>query len=345
MPAPPEAWKKAFRDHCDGDEDLDNHFDAAKYCELEFDAGELGTARLLFEHERKPLRWLLQRETDGLRLRLVNEGLDADAVVVHFYPYEYPDQPKPVKELHNSIQVSPPSGLFVASCGDTRTGIITPPALVLKGLAGLGVSPELARSQRTPTSAISLIRLYELWATARIVHHPLSFSFRRRVLQRIELGICDLLYGEAKLFGSGPRRDATMGDPVRLTQQMARVIPETGIRVMINTLAREVLALQTKRRAEYFARKVLPHISCTVAIPSPDPMNGRPWMAEFAFRLASAPETLEAWAAARLAKGLGFLFKYNTIFKAARYIVMAGEATAGPKPLSAGSLHERWDWT
>ena len=136
-----------------------------------------------------------------------------------------------------------------------------------------------------------------------------------------------------------------MGDPARLTQQIARAIPETGIRAIVSTLAREVLALPTKGRAEYFASKVFPLVSYTVAIPSPDFLNGRLWIAEFALRLASAPDTLRPWAAERLAKGLEFLLRYDTIVKAARYVVMAGEANAGPKPLSAGPLHEQWDWT
>ena len=245
MPAPASVWKKVFRDHCDGDPALDNEFDAAKYCKLQFDAAELGTTTLLFEHECRPLRWLVQREGRGLQLRLVNEGLDIDAAVVDFYPYENPDQPKtsPAKVFYNATKISPPSGLFVASCGDTRTGMITPPVPVIKGFAGLGMTPQLAHNPRAVKSVESLIRLYELWATARIVHHPVSFSFRRRVLQRIELAICDLLYGEAKLLGSTPLSDMTTNEGARsILQKIARSIPEGAVRAIVGTLGSEMLA-------------------------------------------------------------------------------------------------------
>jgi hypothetical protein len=348
MPAAASAWKKLFRDHCDGDSALDNEFDAAKYCKLQFDAAELGTTTLLFEHERRPLRWLVQRGGHGLQLRLVNEGLDIDAAVVDFYPYEHPDQPKPsaAKVFYSATATSPPSGLFVASCGDTRTGMITPPAPVIRGFAGLGMTPQLAHSPRSVKSIESLIRLYELWATARIVHHPVSFSFRRRVLLRIELEICDLLYGEAKQLTSIPLSDMPTSDAARsILQKLVRSIPEGAVRAIIGSLGSEVLVLPTNRRADYFAHKVFPLVPYTAAIPSPDSFNGRPWMAEFALRLASATDTLEPWAEDRLSTGLEFLLKYNSIFRAARFIVLAGEISAGPRPLSAGALHEQWEWT
>ncbi len=347
MPAAASAWKKLFREHCDGDRALDNEFDAAKYCKLQFDAGDLGTTTLLFEHERKPLRWLVQREGHGLQLRLVNEGLDIDAAIVDFYPYEHPDQPttSSAKAFYNETAISPPSGLFVASCGDTRTGMITPPAPVIKGLAGLGMTPQLAHSPRTVKSVESLIRLCELWSTARIVHHPVSFSFRRRVLLQIELAICDLLYGEAKLLTSIPLSDMPTNDAAdAILQKLVGSIPEGAVRAIISKLASELRALPTMSRAEYFARKIFPLIPCATAIPAPDSLNGRPWMAEFALRLASAADSLEPWAADRLSKGLEFLLKHNTIFRAARFIVLAGEVTVGPRPLSAGALHEQWEW-
>src|SRR5205814_7524831 len=106
--------------------------------------------------------------------------------VVDFYPYEHPDQPttSSAKAFYNPTAISPPSGLFIASCGDTQAGMITPPAPVIRGLAGLGMTPQLTQKPRTVKCVESLIRLYELWATARIVNHPVSFSFRRRVLLR-----------------------------------------------------------------------------------------------------------------------------------------------------------------
>jgi len=342
MPLTASAWKKLFRDHCDGDPALDNEFDAAKYCKLQFDAAELGTTTLLFEHERRPLRWSVHREGRGLQLRLVNEGLDIDAAMVDFYPYEHPDQPKqsPAKAFYTATGISPPSGLFVATSGDTRTGMITPPAPVIRNLAGLGMTPQLAHNARSVQSVESLIRVYGLWATARIVHHVLSFSFRRRVLLRIELAICDLLYGEAKLLTSIPLSDMTTND----AQKIARSIPEDAVRANIGRLGSEVLALPTNRRAEYFARYIFPLVPYTAAIPSPDSFNGRPWMAEFALRLASAADTLEPWADGRLSKGLEFLLKYNTIFRAARFIVLASEVSVGARSLSAGALHEQWEW-
>ena len=137
----------------------------------------------------------------------------------------------------------------------------------------------------------------------------------------------------------------TTQDAVRsILQKIAGSIPEGAVRASLGSLGPAVLALPTNRRADYFARKVFPLVSYSTAISSPDSIDGRSWMAEFALRLASAPDTLEPWADHGFSKGLEFLLKYTTIISAARFIVLAGEVSAGPRPLSAGALHEQWEW-
>ncbi|MBS1982550.1 MAG: hypothetical protein JST16_00145 [Bdellovibrionales bacterium] len=68
-------------------------------------------------------------------------------------------------------------------------------------------------------------------------------------------------------------------------------------------------------------------------------------MAEFALRLASAPDTIASWAKGHLVQGLQFALKYHPIMRAARYIVLSGDLASGSKPLTAGPLHEGWEWS
>lgn len=338
MPVSASDWKRAFCEHCDGDPALENYVDEAKECRLRFDAGELGVSTVRLEHERRPLRWHVRRTHQGFTLRLINESIDDDTTVVDRYAYELPDQPVTTPGAQFTTPVpTPPTGLFVARNQKAQTGIIAPPALVIKGLAGLGVDPQLQRRRPIPRDIEELIHAYERWATARIIHHPLSFSFRRRVLTTIESAICDLLYQETKLLG-GPATEAGL-------ERIRNSIPEPSIRSVVTKLRTEVLSLRTSSRADCFARRLFPHLSYPTAIPSPNPLNGRIWMAEFALRLASAPQTLAPWAKDYLGKGLQFALKYSTIMRAARYIVLGGDLAVGAKPLSAGPLHEGWDWS
>lgn len=337
MPITAAEFRHAFLEHCDGDPGLENYFDDAKECRIHFDAGELGVCTVRLEHERRPLRWHAQRTNHGFTIRLVNEGEDDDTTVVDRYPFELPDQPNTIPAANFATSVlTPPSGLFVARNLKAQMGIIAPPALVVKGLAGLGIHPQVRQRRPIPQDIEELVHTYARWATARVIHHPLSFSFRHRVLTAIDAAISDLIYKETKVLG-GPITEAQV-DRIRNS------VAEVGIRTLLTTLRADVLSLRTSSRADCFARRLFPLLSYPTAIPSPAPSNGRLWIAEFALRLASAPDTLAPWAKDYLGKGLQYLLKHNSIVRAARYIVLSGDLAAGSKPLSAGPLHKGWEW-
>lgn len=342
MPVSAAAWRTAFRDHCDGDPTLDNSFDEAKEGRLCFDAGELGVNTLRFEHERRPLRWHVQRISHGYTVRLVNEGADDATTVVEAYTFEHPDQATtaPSQKFVTPVAAPPPGGLLLACSHETRTGIITPPVGVLKGLAGLGLNPTVGQRHPAPNDIASLLQTYERWATSRVIHHPLSLSFRRRVLTALEAAVFDLLYQETNVLGSR--------DDVKWEEKLARLlrsIPEASIRTLLPTLRNEVLELPMTSRADCFARHVCPLLSLAWTHASTDQHYDRIWMAEFALRLASAPQTVGEWAKERLRIGLQFVLKHTTIIRIARYIILAGDGAIGAKPLSAGSLHDGWEWS
>ncbi|MCZ2152955.1 MAG: hypothetical protein LC114_03470 [Bryobacterales bacterium] len=339
MPISAADWKHAFLEYCDGDPALDNHVDGARECRLHFDAGELGTSTVKLEHERRPLRWHVGRSNQKVTLRLINESVDDDATVVDLYSYELPDHSTtlPAQQFTTPV-LTPPSGLFVARNQKTETGVIVPPGLVLKGLSGLGVSPQLRRRRPLPQDIEELVDVYRRWATARLVRHPLCFSYRNRILATIESDICDLFYQESKIVGGA----ATETRPERIRNS----IYEPKVRFLLPTLRAEILDLRPSSRGDYLARKLFPLLSCsTTTIPSPDPVNGRRWIAEFVLRLASAPETLAQWATDHLGQGLLFVLKHNSLIRVARYVVLSGDVAAGAKPLSAGPLHHGWEWS
>jgi hypothetical protein len=342
MPVTAAEWKKAFRAYCSGDPTLENYLDEAKDCRLHFDAGELGESTVRFEHERRPLRWHAQRTNHGFRLRLVNEAFDDDATLVDVYSFAKPDQPmtQPGKDFATAVDTPPPSGLFLARNGKVHAGIVTPPALVLRGLASLGISPALGVYRRQPDQIATMIHTYAQWSTARIIHHPLAFSFRQRVLLRIESAISDLVYQETKILGHSANQSCDEAGLGRLRTS----INEPNIRLLLQSLRVEVLKVPTRGRPECVARQLLPLLKYGTEVPSPDPNNGPAWIAEFALRLASAPETLLPWAEERLQPGLRFLLKYPLIMRVARYIVLASDVASGARPLTAGPLHEGWEW-
>jgi hypothetical protein len=341
MPVTPSDWRSAFRDHCDGDSSLGNALDAAKEGRLCFDAGELGRATLRFEHERRPLRWHVERSSSGCTLRLVNESID-DTTTVSLYSFERPDTPRPLRAEDFTITcpAGPTSGLFLARNQYALAGVITPPVVQHKGLAGLGLTPALRHRQQSPADIASLLDLCSWWTCARVLRDPLSLSFRCRVLQTLEAGVCDLLYRESQTIGKPACADAAS----ERLRRLARSIPEATIRHVLPSLAPELLAAPAHTRADTFAARLCPLVpqAWQHAV---DAHNDRRWMAEFALRLASAPHTLSAWAGERLADGLRFALKHASLIRAARYVVLTGDAAQGARPLAAGPLHEGWEWS
>ncbi len=342
MPVSAEAWRAAFRDQCNGNPVLDNHFDEAKECRLYFEAGDLGSSVVRLEHDRRPLRWNAQRTSQGFRLRLINEALDDDGTFVELYPYDEPDKAttRPGKDFATSIATPPPSGLFSARNQMARAGIITPPAIILKGLSSLGLRPKLAARRPQADKIAELVCIYERWANARIIHHPLAFSFRTRVLSTIDSALIDLIYPETKTLGSTeqPVDEAGLG-------RLCSSINEYSIRAMLPAMRSEALRMSTHERPAYVARRLFPLLSLGMPIPSPDPNNAPQWIAEFALRFASAPEALPPWSKDRLQVGLQFLVRYHQIVRVARYLVLASEVGNGARPLSAGPLRGGWEWS
>jgi hypothetical protein len=217
-------------------------------------------------------------------------------------------------------------------------GVITPPIVNHKGLAGLSLTPELRKWQSTPADLSCLLEFCSWWTGARVMHDSLSLSFRRRVIETLEATVCDLLWRESQATG----KNTTMSNAERASRVL-RSIPEVTIRQALAALSPELLSVPVYQRPAVFASRV-----CTL-VPhawqqSVDAHNDRQWMAEFALRLASAPHTLHAWAGERLSNGLRFGLKHGSILRAARHVVLSGDDAHGARLLSAGPLHAGWDW-
>jgi len=171
-----------------------------------------------------------------------------------------------------------------------------------------------------------------------VMHDSLSLSFRRRVIETLEATVCDLLWRESQTTG----KHAVINSGERASRVL-RSIPEATIRQALATLSPELLKVPVHHRPALFASRLCPLVTHAWQ-QSVDAHNDRRWMAEFALRLASAPHTLHAWAGERLSGGLRFAIKHASIMRAARHVVLSGDDAHGARLLSAGPLHEGWDW-
>ena len=68
------------------------------------------------------------------------------------------------------------------------------------------------------------------------------------------------------------------------------------------------------------------------------------WLAEFALRLVSAPQSLQDWAHPDLEVGLDELFGHPELLRAARFAVLIAHHELKPEPLDPDVLYTGWDW-
>ena len=68
------------------------------------------------------------------------------------------------------------------------------------------------------------------------------------------------------------------------------------------------------------------------------------WLAEFALRLVSAPQSLRAWAHPNVEVGLDELFGQPKLLRAARFAVLIAHRELTQEPLDPDVLYTGWDW-
>lgn len=210
LPITQEIWEKRFSD-----------FLRRKQCEWDYleassgmlvlDGGDLGRYIIRFEHEVRPLRWVIRQSGDGLTVRLVDETGQKD-VEPECYFFEM-EQPRVGRRLNLSEAlkgrpVESPGGLFVAKTPEYRSSVIVSTGLTGGGLEGLGVHPRHGHISSEPRAIFELLNNLHCWHTARVTGY-LAGARRLQVVKRLMLGVVGMMAGwdwsraEEKLISGG----------------------------------------------------------------------------------------------------------------------------------------------
>lgn len=215
LPVTPDVWKKRFNDFLLREKCEWSYLEATSGI-LTLDGGELGRYDIRFEHDVKPVRWVLRHESDGVFIRLVDEtSQEGTAPVCQFFGMERPRDRQsigPEKALRG-FTVEPPGGLFAAKIGKSRDYIVVSTGLSDSHLAGLGVRPNHGHISGDPKSIINLLRVLRFWNRARVAGDLGSFH-RWQVINTLMHGIVGIIAGwdwaraEARLIGASDPGDA-----------------------------------------------------------------------------------------------------------------------------------------
>tara|TARA_R110002110_G_scaffold415612_7_gene652402 strand:+ start:210999 stop:213851 length:2853 start_codon:yes stop_codon:yes gene_type:complete len=209
FPVPPAVWKKRFseflrREKCEW------RYLEASLGFLALDGGDLGRYVIRFEHDVRPLRWVLSHSDDDISVRLVDET-GKEEIEWRCYYFDM-GRPRSSRRLDvdlalKGMPVDSPGGLFVAKAGKNHEAVVVSTGLTGEGLGGLGVLPEHGHISEEPQDIIELLWILRYWHRAKVAGY-LAGARRRQVTDTLMHGIVGVMAGwdwarvEAKLNGA-----------------------------------------------------------------------------------------------------------------------------------------------
>jgi len=210
LPITPAIWEKRFSDFLRR-EKCEWEFLEASLGKLILDGGDLGRYVVRFEHEVRPLRWVIRQSGGGLSIRLVDEtGQEDVEPECYFFDMEKPRVGRRLNlsEAFEGRPVESPGGLFVAKAQDYRSSVIVSTGLTGGGLGGLGVHPKHGHISRQPQVIFELLKDVYCWYSAPVTGY-LAGARRLQVANRLMFGVVGMMAGwdwsrtEEKLTSGG----------------------------------------------------------------------------------------------------------------------------------------------
>ncbi|MGA2614203.1 MAG: hypothetical protein ABSG38_12240 [Spirochaetia bacterium] len=352
LPITADGWRTHFEKYFIETKEVQDSYDAARICKLDFSADELGAFTIRCEREFTPLRWAVRRHGAHHIIRLIDDSGSAASPTAVQLAFETPSKEEPLENC-TEYEVPPVGGLYVARSGEFTTAIIVPP--MVRDLAGLRCSPHFDRLDRSVESLVKAVRLARLWGQARLTGGVFSVGRQRDVLHALTSEIFRILGGDRWANSEG----TVQGRPDRI-EYLKRAVTQRRKEFAIG----ETLALQSAALATAACRDRVESVESLATrffwLPPPPPeklapglmiiRRNRPpsaddpkWLSELALRLASDPGGVEVWAGQHLRAGIQRLFGVPTLARAARFFVIAIHIHLQSRA-STGELYAGWRW-
>lgn len=352
LPVSSEDWKNHFDKRIRERKDVQEAYDWANICVMEFGVGELGSFTLRCERPFTPIRWALRREGNEYVARLFDDSGQTEKPTISRAAFESPcnEQEVPVEA---EIHVPDHGGMYIARTQTDTAAVIVPPVLPRgSGFAALGLNPEIERLGRSTDSAMRIIEIAGIWSRARLPGNLLAAFRRQKVMNALAAELFRLICGdnwtraeeETDLTGTDARALEA------LSQAISRNPAEAGAGDTLLRDANTMAFYDCSRRVEHFAtlavtHRLLPESIQRMATSQPESIGlGTPiWLAELALRLASNPASAEGWAGSDLRSGLNRLMESPSFFRAARFAVLATQPLLS-SGVQSGDLYAVWRW-
>lgn len=336
--------------------ELQSALDFAYSCRLEFDAGELGTFSFVCEREFTPLRWIVGSNGTSYLLSLSDDSGAPEKAIVMRYDFCRPDYPVPVPYDQSFEDHAVPSsgGLYVAR-GDSQCSIIFPHEVAggVRTFADMNrtvIEPRFRSCQSSIEDLQDALALFKLWAESRTTGSMIAILAQQRVLQAYIAHIFGII-GGARWEAAEDEYRSNPYHPSAVLK-LSRAVEASGVGADLMKQYETMKDATPNQHAARLAEILKPYIRSIGSAPMNSTaqtgvrvLKGGRRQAEFALRMASAPETVEYWSQTWFADGLKALLDNPLLARAARFIVLTtGQHLQNTERNQHTSLYAGWDW-
>jgi hypothetical protein len=341
LPLQSVKWKALFEQRFRGDKKVQEAYDSARLCRLEFVAEELGTFTVECERDFAPLRWALRQRGADAIARLVDDSGARDPANIALFGF---DKPTEAIRLSPSLEfpVVAPGGLFAAHRGDATAGLIAVPRTI-RNLADLGATPQIKAGARSVDEVLGALEHARLWHSARSSGDILSSTKRRSVLQALTRHILCLLGGDHWARAESAVESGSDANLSALKLAVSSRRDQVGVAAAIALEIDQLAAVVPKARVSRLAELARSFRILTPGV-SEDGSETPMWLAELSLRVASSPAHAALWAGPHLRPSMQKLLEeVPVLVRAARFMVIATDRHLQSQA-AAGELYASWAW-
>lgn len=336
--------------------DLQPAFDFGQSCRIDLDAGELGIFSVNCEREFAPLRWVVRNNAGAYVLSLSDDSGSSETASVKRYEFAFPDRPIPIpyKEALEDFPIKVDGGLYVASGSMGQCSIIFPHEITgtVRSFADMErtiIEPTFRSQQLSIEKLAEALAIFRLWTEARTTGSMMALLAKQRLLRAYTAHMFGMIGGSQwaraeTTYQSNPSSAGAVQKLSRAVTDLANIRQhlEHQYQTMKNASPEE----HAGRLAEVLGT-LIKRVPATSGVGRYRVLSkSSRWQAEFALRLASAPETLHYWTHDWCPAGLKGVIGNQLLARAARFIVLTiSSSLQSTDRNQQSSLYAGWEWT
>ena len=311
LPITPEAWSNRFSQFLEKEKDEWSYLEAATG-QIKIKGEELGEFSCLFEHDSVPLRWVLSRDRNNIRIRLIDDtGQEESEPEVLFFSMESSLKAKqyPSGQALSGMIVEPPGGLFYAKQGDHRDVVIVSAIPRDKGLLGLGITPDFFGIRTGSIALGDCLRMFARWYEGRL-YGTLVKVRREQIADGYLDSIYETLCGQNWTRAEKDFLKAPNSQPSLDALQQALEKRSTGFSAILRREHKKINENPAQAEQWYSDLAVQYHVSTDSKL------------CDFAFRLATEPHLLSKMSGSEQDEMLNAIRDNPAILRGARFLAL-----------------------